>query len=117
VRRKTKKQQRLEDAFDVAVEEHLREKGATTNEGYLSNMYPLRLPTDVGDLLVHANGSWVAMRFVDVERAKQRLPHGFYDRLNQFSGKYNAHFSDDGVGDLECVRRTLDSMLADVLVG
>jgi len=117
MRRKTKKQQRLEAAFDQAVEKHLRGLGATDNEGDFRNMYPLRLPTDVGDLLAHPNGTWVAMRFADVDRAKQRLPHGFHDRLNGYSGKYNVHFADDAVGDIACVLRTIDSMLRDVLAG
>lgn len=117
MRRKTKRQQKLEEQFDAAVEELLRGMGATDNEGYLSNMYPLRLETDVGDLLADVNGTWVAMRFEDVERAKQRLPHEMHDRLNRFSGKYNVHFSDDAVGDLEGVRRTIVSVLEPVRVG
>lgn len=115
MKRKTRKQQRLEAKFMEAVEARLREIGAADNEGEWKFMYPLCLETEVGDLVIHVHETWVAMRFADVERARQRLPHGFYDRLNRYSGKYNVHFSDDGVADLECVFRTIDGALADVL--
>lgn len=114
MRRKTKKQQGLEAEFDKAVETHLRQMGAADNDGYLSNMYPLRLDTEAGPLLAVSNGTWVAMRFEDVERAKGLLPHGYSDRLNEFSGKYNVHFEDDRIADLEGCLRVLDALLIPV---
>lgn len=115
MKRKTKKQERLEKAFDEAMEEVLRSRGAVENTGWLSNMYPLRLPTEAGDLLAVTNGTWVAMRFEDVERAKTVLPHGYGDRLNRYTGKYNIHFHEHGVGDLDYCRRRLEVVLEPVL--
>lgn len=97
--------------FDAAVEAHFRKMGAKDNVGHLSFMYPLRLATLAGDLLVDMNGTWVAMRFVQVDSAKKLLPHCLHDRLNQFSGKYNVEFSDEECANLICVTEMINSLL------
>lgn len=97
-RRKTKKTLKLEGEFDARLRELLAEHfDAVPNEGFLSNMYPLALETRAGTLLVSPNGSWVAMRFLDVERAKTLLPHRLMEGpLNPYSGKYNSMHFDPG---------------------
>lgn len=112
MKRKTKKQERLEAKFDEAMAAHLQERGATTNEGKFSGWYVLSLPTRAGPLVIKANGTWLAMRFVDIDRAKAILPHGQYDQLNGYSGKYNIHYGE--IHDLDCCKRVLDHALRDV---
>jgi hypothetical protein len=96
--RKTQKTLKLESEFNDRLKQFLTERfGAVRNEVYLGNMYELALATEVGPLLVQPNGSWVAMRFVEVERAKMRLSSSYlagYD-FNSYSGKYNSVFLDD----------------------
>lgn len=96
-----KARRKIEQQFNEALRNRLTARfGASRNEGYLSNMYELRLETKAGTLLVQPSGSWVAMRFVEVERAKEILPHRREGPLNPFSGKYNSLFLDE-VEDIE----------------
>lgn len=117
MRRKTKKQQKIEAKFMAAVEERLRELGAHDNEGWWSFMYPLCIETDAGDLVIHVHETWVAMRFADVERAKGHVPHRLMDPrgMNPYTGKYNAHFGEKGVAQPEACIAYLETMLAPVL--
>ncbi len=55
-------------------------------------LYELRIETACGPLDVTPYAEWVACRFADVERAKARLPHGYADRLNRHTGKWNFHY-------------------------
>lgn len=88
----TKKQKR---EFDTKLRTMLTtDFGAVRNDRYLSSMYELVLDTNVGLLLVQPHGDWVAMRFVDVDRASLVL-HRLTDPFNPYSGKYNAVFPDD----------------------
>lgn len=100
--RKTKQVIRLEREFDQALRERLAARfGATRNDGFLRNMYELKLETKAGTLLVQPNGDWVAMRFLDVDRAKTLLPHRLMEGpLNPYSGKYNSLFL-DGIDDVQ----------------
>jgi hypothetical protein len=83
----------------------------------MSMSYPLRLETLAGDLDIHIHETWVAMRFIDVERAKAYLPHGISTAfgMNPYSGKYNVHFHDEEIGKLEHCRRTVEFLLQPVL--
>ena len=112
MKKKTKKQERLEAKFDKEMEAHLRELGAATNEGEFSGWYLLALPTRAGPLVIKTNGTWLAMRFVDIDRARAILPHGQYDQLNGYSGKYNIHYGE--IADLDCCKRILDRALNEV---
>jgi hypothetical protein len=88
--------------------------GAVRTCGYLSNMYELALETGVGPLLVQPNGDWVAMRFVDVDRAKAVLPHRLEDPLNPHSGKYNSMIFDDSLpvqARLDIVQNMIEKVL------
>ena len=49
------------------------------------------LDTPLGQLWASPYDDWIACRFDNVALAKQHLPHGHADRLNQFSGKWNWH--------------------------
>ena len=49
------------------------------------------LDTPLGQLWASPCDDWIACRFDNVALAKQHLPHGHADRLNQFSGKWNWH--------------------------
>jgi len=112
MKRKTKKQEKLEAKFNEAMTAHLQELGAVTNEGKFSGWYELSLPTRAGPLVIIVNEDWLAMRFVEVDRAKEILPHGQQDQLNGYSGKYNIHYGD--IADLECCKRILDRALDEV---
>jgi len=112
MKRKTKKQEKLEAKFNEAMTAHLRELGAVTNEGEFSGWYKLALPTRAGPLVIIVNDDWLAMRFVDIERARGILPHSHYDQLNGHSGKYNIHYGE--IDDLDCCKRILDRALAEV---
>lgn len=116
MRRKTKEQQRLETKFMVAVEAFFREIGAKDNEGEWKGMYPLRLETEAGGLVIHVYETWVAMRFEDVEWAKNFVPHQFKDPwgMNPYSGKYNIHFGNDGVTDLDICLAQIESKIRPV---
>ena len=111
-RKKTKKQEKLEAKFNEVMAAHLRERGATTNEGKFSGWYMLSLETRAGPLVANLHGTWIAMRFVDVDRAKAILPHSLHDQLNGYSGKYNIHYGE--IHDLDCCKRVLDRALGEV---
>jgi hypothetical protein len=116
-RRKTKKILKLEAEFDTRLRELLTTRfGAGTNTVHLAGMYELALETEVGPLLVEPNGSWAAMRFVDVERAKTRLPHRLMEGpLNPFSGKYNSMIFDDDLpvqARLDIVQNMIEQVTA-----
>ena len=49
------------------------------------------LDTPLGQLWASPYDDWIACRFDNLELAKQHLPHGYDDRLNKFSGKWNWH--------------------------
>ena len=49
------------------------------------------LVTPLGPLWASPDDVWIACCFENVTLAKQHLPHGHADRLNQFSGKWNWH--------------------------
>lgn len=116
LKKKTKKQLRAEAKFNTAVLDHMRSRGARDNdiEGW-KNMYSMVIDTQVGPLIFNTNDTWVAMRFVDVERANSVLPHGYGDRLNRYSGKYNIHFGADGIHDVEYCLKQIDRMLEPVI--
>jgi hypothetical protein len=110
---KKNKKMRVEREFEKRLRELLVGRGAQENRLFLWSMYPLVLETTVGPLLVHGHGNWVAMRFVDLERAKALLPHGRMDPLNPYSGKYNTPIFTDAwsVEDrIREVERMLDAV-------
>lgn len=47
------------------------------------------LETSAGTLKISPYETGIHSRFVDVEAAKKILPHGYTDRLNPCSGKFN----------------------------
>ncbi len=96
--------------FVEGVLAHLREIGATENTEKFGRMYPWSLETRLGTLIVSIHGHWVAMRFVDVERAAQELDRNA--GLNTYSGKWNYHPSREG--DVEDRLRGLKYMLSRV---
>ena len=49
------------------------------------------LDTPLGPLGATPYDDWIACQFKDVAKAKQHLPHGYADRLNPHSGKWNWH--------------------------
>lgn len=53
--------------------------------------YDFCLDTPLGQLWASPYDDWIACRFDNLELAKQHLPHGYDDRLNKFSGKWNWH--------------------------
>jgi hypothetical protein len=68
------------------VRRFILEHGGIDTEGTLF------LETTAGTLAINPMGDWIAGRFLDVERAKQVLPHrAFTDRLSP-SGKWNFHY-------------------------
>jgi len=76
------------------LEQFLRERGArvvSETRGFRAD-----LPTTVGTLYVSFfDGRPIAEingRFADVEAARRVLPHGYGDRLNPYSGKWNFAF-------------------------
>lgn len=95
--RKSKQERLIGAAFIEEATMLLEALGAKRNEslavGILGAFYPLVLDTKAGFLLAHVRDDCVNMRFADVERAKQYLPHRSGDALNPYSGKWNVgHF-------------------------
>lgn len=61
----------------------MAEIGATHDDGA---MYPWSVETSVGTLMLHPCDDWIAGRFLDVARAKPKIPS-----MNPHSGKWNHH--------------------------
>ncbi len=99
--------------FVEGVLAYLREIGAAENTEKFGRMYPWALETRLGTLIVSIHGGWVAMRFVDVDRAAKDLTRN--QGLNTYSGKWNYHPSRED--DVEDRLRGLKYMLSRVTEG
>lgn len=73
-------------AFKSQIEAAIRHVGAVPCNG---GLYDFQLESQGGPLLLTAYEDWVAMLFLDVERAKRVVHTG---SLNRHSGKWNWHF-------------------------
>lgn len=69
------------------IPDWLEALGARPN--FAAGGYDCTLQTEAGPLSVSVYDDWVACRFEDVDRAKALLPHGYHDRLNRHTGKWN----------------------------
>lgn len=63
---------------------------------------------------IHLLDTWIAMRFQDVERAREVMP--FTLGLNPYSGKYNLILDYDELKDLTLVKERINYWLAPVLL-
>lgn len=71
--------------------------------------YGLLLETIAGPLECKVYDDWIAMRFLDVKAAKERIAGG---SLNSYSGKWNWHFDKPSAADLQALSQRLSKIVA-----
>jgi hypothetical protein len=84
-------------SLEELCSDYLLTKGATTDHDCTDYRYVWHykfvLETRLGPLGITPHEDWIACMFEDVEKARSVLPHGFQDRLNRHSGKWNWNWS------------------------
>ena len=86
---------KAQERFKTALTDYIISKGARPGR-----FYDHELDTPAGLLHVSVYGDWIATRFDDVE-AGRRFTKIVVVGCNQYSGKWNFHFSTESVASLD----------------